>query len=503
MGTHFNSLQQTYFDQDVTISEDFTFIEEETIGAWASLIHDFSPLFNNAIQPTLRLNAHHFENDADMNWIWASSFVQRVGNDFIGQGSLGFLETERDQLLEEINDGEHFMTRFVIDQTEISEGQVYQIDLNTEWDLFDDFIQNRTLVYAERVTWEENSTRATADIGKIIVQRPVFGQIPGPYTPGFDNSTDNGTTALTLNHRMTLLDDAIGLTYGWRHDEDDGRKLRDNFTGTVSDAPKTSVEQERYGFTLKPLQLLKVTDNALFSDATIYYLYSDSVEPTQKLLQFPLLPLSDPRNSEINFSPTGEIEEIGLKAELFGGRLGMTISYFEFTQTAQGPTFDRETVEPGTEGMMETVIFGNSNDGIEIEFTGSLFTPRLTFIGSLLFLDQSVLLPGIGRVRQRGVSENEARILLNYDMRDGSGNGFQFRFGAVHHGGQAANSTNTEWADGGTKYDVGFEYSRNNWTYQLMINNVTNAIVPQEVNGWRYTTLLPPRQLRFTANYAF
>jgi outer membrane receptor protein involved in Fe transport len=221
-------------------------------------------------------------------------------------------------------------------------------------------------------------------------------------------------TSYYVQHTLKAWDDKFQVTGGWRYDEieEDIHNLRNNsFTAS---RPEPTDKTWRLGAGYR-----------VFSWANLFAVHAEQQDPERNVLRYPEGTFGvagrDP-NARVSAARTVELDEIGIKSELFGGKFTFNVSYYKIVEgsdirSVNFRTNRNDELSP-LYNWRENVVDPNATaEGVEVEFSGAP-TDRLSFYASGAFAhtaifavqsDQSVI-----KRRQRGDTPVRLNFMGNY-----------------------------------------------------------------------------------------
>ncbi len=288
-------------------------------------------------------------------------------------------------------------------------------------------------------------------------------------------------TSYYLQHTAKALNDRLQITGGWRYDriKEDIHNLRNN-TFTAS-RPEPTDKTWRVGAGYR-----------VFPWATLFAVHAEQQDPTRNVLRFPEGTFGvagrDP-NERISAARTVELDEIGLKSELFGGKYTFNVSYYKIREgsdirSVNFRTNRNDELSPLFNWRENVVDPSATAEGVEVEFSGAP-TDRLTFYASAAFAhtaifavqsDQSVV-----KRRQRGDTPVRLNLLANYlaHRRGDWAVYLQNAFGYTDD--VVLNPDNIVLQSGSFRWDVGVRVlrrlKRGSWDAQFRVQNVLDQRV--------------------------
>ncbi|HVU35735.1 MAG TPA: TonB-dependent receptor [Opitutaceae bacterium] len=315
------------------------------------------------------------------------------------------------------------------------------------------------------------------------------------------------TTAKTYNFGMyaqqdlSLLHDRLILTGGIRSDHD-GTATRDLATGKVKSSANTTLNSYRYGATFKVRPHL-----------ALYAVKSVQTDPTRTVQRYNGLLAGDPRLGEyFVVSPLTDLEEFGVKGELFNGRLSFSADYWQMTKTGSTSNVLTNGVSMGkqiTYGT-QTEIEGARSQGYEFSAFGSI-TDRLSIIANYTKMNTSQGFTGQqntmgwtsasnpGRIPLRFAPDWNVNVFAKYSFRNERGQGLELKAGVAAVGPLITQMTGygLMWIpESQHSYDAGASYVWRRYNFDLMVTNIGN-------DPFLITRDQPPRTYRFSVSTRF
>lgn len=366
----------------------------------------------------------------------------------------------------------------------------------------------------------------------IMTGRPAYN----PYNPNpvdinayiNPNQSDADQGFLTLGSGNTYYE-----AYGWFAQQEIGLlksriivsasvrndhvKNWQTFSGNYVIEPKGWLDTHlvpRYSITYKPKEWL-----------SFYGLYTEHKDPESSVFkynvqgrplpqdQFPGIQLGE----RLVYSPGGTTKEIGVKADLFGGRVTASLAAYWATYTGNvflGPPSGTYIWPDGsTTGYATAYVGGPKVNGIEAQLTGTI-THRLAFDVRFAIINGHDIDFTDGYPVHIGLPDTLGAN-LKYNFGDRHGNGFGALFGAAWFGrsliAQDVNLSTSGpggnphayiykgaqyYFDGGVSY--GWKNGRH--TVSLLCNNLLNdVVIVGAINGAGNGAFMPVR--RFTLTY--
>ena len=300
---------------------------------------------------------------------------------------------------------------------------------------------------------------------------------------------------------LGFFQDRLILTGGLRSDHDATQTVN-LATGAVASAANTTLNSYRYGATFKLLPQL-----------ALYVVKSVQTDPTKSVRRYNGLLAGDPRLNEFfTVSPLTDLKEIGLKGELFEGRLSFSGDYWEMTKTGSTSNVLTNGLSQGqqiTYGT-QTEIEGAQSKGFEFNAYGSI-TDRLSLIANYTKMTTSQGFTGQqntlgwttasnpGRIPLRFAPDWDANLFAKYSFRNARNQGLEVKAGFSVIGPLLTQMTGyglMQIPASQHSYDAGASYQWKRYNFDLMVTNIGN-------DPFLITRDQPPRTWRFSVSTRF
>lgn len=355
--------------------------------------------------------------------------------------------------------------------------RMLDFDLNTEtenvqadvvWNLDVGPTQNRLTA-----GWDWGSSDSTqllflGALPDLVIADPISSRPPAPVVSTWSvlsntQRRSSGWTAFAQDS-MTLLEGKLILSGGVRYVE------------PGNSSKNISVTVPRYGIVYK-----------FTPELSAYYGYAKSYSPLSgvDILGRPYVDIE------------GKSEEVGLKLDLFGGKLFGSLVYFDMLN-------DPVVTQVQVTDSNGNILYGNvqtaeeTNKGFEADI-GTAFDvgPGKWFTYLTYYSAKPRNAKG---VRPARVVEYKGTFFTRYEMTEGPMKGFSIGGGVSDFGDQTG--TGIALQEGYTLYSVILGYTRDKWSYRLNIDNATdvqNAVTGSEASFSVHTAR--PRDIRLSATY--
>lgn len=284
-----------------------------------------------------------------------------------------------------------------------------------------------------------------------------------------------------VQHTAKVWDDRLQVTGGWRYDriEEDIHNRRNNTS--ISSRPEPTDKTWRLGAGFR-----------VFPWATLFAVHAEQQDPERNVLRYPDGTLGvagrDP-NERISAARTVELDEIGIKAELFGGKYTFNLSYYKILEgsdirSVNFRTNRNDEISPEFNWRENVVDPSASAEGVEIEFSGAP-TDRLSFYASAAFAhtaifavqsDQSVV-----KRRQRGDTPVRLNFMGNYLAYRDHNWAFYVQNAFGYTDDVVLNPDNIVLQSGSFRWDIGArlvrQRARGSWEAQFRVQNVLDQYI--------------------------
>lgn len=273
--------------------------------------------------------------------------------------------------------------------------------------------------------------------------------------------------------------DRIQVMAGWRRDFTDAKVA--NLRNGARTFASAATAVPRYSVSFKPRDWL-----------TAYYVHSEQEDPPVIRNRYgafiPLagatVPANDPREQELLIGQVqAQLDEVGVKSSLFGGRITASVSLYEMTR--DGFIQNEVKGEPGPGGIgtlqytQNYLADGEKVQGVEFEVFGQP-TARLTFTLAASF-PEGTNPRANGTVQPIDTITDEYSLHAKYSFRDANRNGFEFTGGGKYWvgGWTISNGSFFTFDDDQHQLDIGAGYfwKKGRYSVNLRVNNVFDDVI--------------------------
>ncbi|HEU5079524.1 MAG TPA: TonB-dependent receptor plug domain-containing protein [Opitutaceae bacterium] len=287
--------------------------------------------------------------------------------------------------------------------------------------------------------------------------------------------------------------DRIIASGGLRRDHDHS-ETQNLVTNTRSAFSDTTLNSYRYGVTVKVMPKLAV-----------YAVRSVQTDPTRTIQRYNGLLPGDPRNSEFfTVNPLTNLKEIGIKTDLFNGRVTAAAAYWQMTKEGSVQnilTNGTSMGQPVTFGT-QTVIQGAQSKGYEISFFGNV-TDRLSIVANFADMEtsqQNTASQNLNdRIPIRFAPDWNLNTFARYSFRDSHNHGLLLKAGISLIGPVWTQVTGvglTHVPHVQKSLDAGAAYRIGNYDVDFMVTNLGN-------DPFLITRDQPPRTYRLSITTNF
>lgn len=344
----------------------------------------------------------------------------------------------------------------------------------------------------------------TLDMAAIKAAGYSASYYSGRNVPNLARTSYNGSNSYSVGmfaqQDLGFFKDKLLLTGGLRSDHD-VTETRNLVTGLRSAGADTTLNSYRYGVTVKILPTLAA-----------YAVKSVQNDATRNVQRYNGLLAGDPRLNEFfTVSPLSELKEIGIKGEVFKGRMSYSLNYWEMIRTGS-------TVNVLTNGtsMGQPVTFGTVSEiqgamskGWEFSAYGSI-TSRLSLIANYTHMTTSQAYTGqqnaagytvanTSTIPIRYAPKWNANLFAKYSFRDARNQGWEVKAGVAAVGPMLTQLTGYGLAwipERQESIDAGVSYQWKNYNFDLMVTNLGN-------DPYLITRDQPPRTYRLSVSTQF
>ncbi|MEL6382264.1 MAG: TonB-dependent siderophore receptor, partial [Cyanobacteria bacterium J06626_18] len=354
-----------------------------------------------------------------------------------------------------VNEGTGDIGRFYVFNESDAESYEFQTEVIGE---FATGSINHTLLAGVDVFFDDVETFIQNDLAPTVnIFDPEIGVIPRPDLPlaftTSDTTTNLSQVGLLLQNQVELLPE-ITLLLGGRVDFFTQSSTAEAILipGLLNTPARDSEQSQtaftpRVGIVYQPIEEL-----------ALYASYSRSFEPN--------ILTATTADGEFLDPEEGEQFEVGLKTELFDGRLAATLSFFDITQTNVAAD------DPGNVNFV-VPIGEQTSRGMELDVTGEIL-PGWNILAGLSLLDakieESADFPRGST--PRNVPETSASLWTTYEIQSGDLARLGFGLGLFYVGERPGDNANTFTLNEYLRTDAAIYYRQNDVRLGLNFRNL-------------------------------
>jgi len=304
-------------------------------------------------------------------------------------------------------------------------------------------IEHKLLVGVE--LFRENLFKNRFDIGDIApldVFNPVYGAPLGPITFSIDNGTLTQSAGFYIQDQISLLDN-LKLVLGGRFDLYEQR-LTDKLADTRTEQSEQAFSP-RVGIVYQPIQPI-----------SLYASFTRSFNP-----------VSGTGFDNALFQPEeGTQYEVGVKADLLGGRLSSTLAFYQLTR--------QNVLTPDPRDANFSIQTGEQRSrGIDLDISGEIL-PGWRIIASYAYIDARIVEDNAFAIGNRldNVPQHGASLFTTYEIQSGNLQGLGFGLGLFYVGEREGDLGNSFTLPSYLRTDAAIFYRRGNLRSALNVKNL-------------------------------
>jgi iron complex outermembrane recepter protein len=338
-------------------------------------------------------------------------------------------------------------------------------------------IEHQLLVGIELFRYRFNYQFSDSTIAPLDLFNPIYGAQPdGPFVDLYGETT-YGTDAVSL-----YLQDQITLSKQWKLLAGGRLDLahttsREELTGNLTTDNTDFAFSPRVGLVYQPSDRI-----------SLYASYATAFNPV----------IFGTSRTGAAFDPeTGRQFEVGIKGDLIPGRLSATLAAYDITKKhvlISDPEDDRFSLQTGEQ----------KSRGIEFNLVGqpvSGWDVALSYAYTDAFVSEDTTIP-VGD-QLTGSAKHQFGLWNSYQIQRGSLKGFGLGLGLYYVSDREAVLPNTAVdLPSYFRVDAAIFYKRDNWKFQLNVNNLTNVDI-YNARGNGLIAPQPPISVLGTISYTF
>lgn len=319
-----------------------------------------------------------------------------------------------------------------------------------------------------------SATGSTTDVlPRLDILNPVYGGQPASVALSSSTEGKGSSFGTAVQEQAYLFRDRLILQAAVRFNRNESEGF--NAITRVRDTPKAKTKwTPRFGAVYRPIDPV-----ALYASRSETFTPVFSVNPDGRTFT----------------PPTSKQDEIGVKFDLWKGRVSATIAHYERS--------DRNTIVQDPDpirasGGYRIQIAGDEMTGDEIDL---YFNP---IAGLQLMIGASKLkAETLSGLRTRGVPEKQASALAKYAFEKGPLKGFAIGSGYTWRGRRAGDTGNTFWLPGANLYQAFATYTWGKYAFHLKVENVLDEYYANNAVNRNVISLGPPRSFTLRASREF
>lgn len=391
---------------------------------------------------------YRLEHRFSENWQIRNRF-RYTDNSFVNR------RTQLEEVLGGLNEETGEITRLYY----YSEGALESYEFQTE--VIGEFTTgsiNHTLLAGIDVFFADSEFFVSNDLAPSVnLFDPEIGVIPRPDLPlaftTTDTTTNRSQVGLLLQDQIELWPE-VTLLLGGRVDffTQSSTAVAVSIPG-IFETPARDNEQSQTAFTPRVGIVYQPIE-----ELALYASYSRSFQPN--------ILTATTADNEFLDPEEGEQFEVGLKTELFDGRLAATLSFFDITQTNVAAT------DPDNTNFV-VPIGEQTSRGMEFNVTGEIL-PGWNILAGLSLLDaeieESVNFPA--GATTPNVPETSTSLWTTYEIQSGSLTGLGFGLGLYYVGERQGDNENSFTLDEYLRTDAAIYYRQDSFRLGLNFRNL-------------------------------
>ncbi|MBD0363140.1 MAG: TonB-dependent siderophore receptor, partial [Coleofasciculus sp. C3-bin4] len=351
---------------------------------------------------------------------------------------------------------------------------VYSLNTNIVGNFNTGGIRHTLLAGVDLSREYNRGTTTFKSIAPIDIFNPVYGAPVGEVITTFNDQDVTDGLGIYLQDQIALADN-LKVVLGGRFDI-----VEQRFTDFLDSSSNSSQQSEafspRVGIVYQPIE-----------PVSLYASYSRSFNPVTGTAFGGSL-----------FQPErGTQYEVGVKAELLGGRLSSTLAFYNLTRTN---VTTQDLVNPGF-----NVQTGEQRSrGVELDVVGEIL-PGWNVIASYAYTDANITKDNRFEVGNRlnNVPEHAASLWTTYELQNGALQGLGLGVGIFYVGEREGDLGNTFSLPSYLRTDAALYYRRNNLRASLNVKNLFDINYFETASSNVNVYPGSPRGVEFTVGWEF
>ncbi len=329
--------------------------------------------------------------------------------------------------------------------------------------------ESETLQYLGR-----SATGNTTDVlPRLDILNPVYGGQPASTFLSSSTESQGSSFGTAVQEQAYLFNDRLIVQAAVRYNRNTSEGF--NVLTRVRNAPPAKTKwTPRYGVVYRPVD-----------GVSFYGSLSETFTPVFT---------SNPDGRTFT-PPTSEQEEIGVKFDLWGGKISATFAHYE---RSERNTIVNDPDPIRASGGYRIQIAGDELKGDEIDLHLAPL-PGLQFLLGASKLEARTL----SGLRTRGVPDKQASALGKYAFQHGPLKGLALGAGYTWRGRRAGDTGNTFWLPGANHYQAFASYAWGRNALHLKVDNVFDELYLHNAVNRNVIAYAPPRMITLRVSREF
>ena len=309
-----------------------------------------------------------------------------------------------------------------------------------------------------------SATGNTTDVlPRLDILNPVYGGWPASTFLSSSSEGAGSSFGTAVQEQAYFFKDRLILQAAVRYNRNSSEGLN-VLTGVRSAPPAKTKWTPRYGVVYRPVD-----------GVSVFGSLSETFTPVFS---------SNPDGTTFT-PPTSEQEEVGVKLDLWEGRISATISHYERSEK-NTIVNDPDPIRASSGYRIQ--IAGDELKGNEIDLYIRPVAGLQVMIGASKL--EAKTLSGL---RTRGVPDKQASVLAKYAFGKGPLQGLVVGSGYTWRGRRAGDTGNTFWLPGANLYNAFAGYSWGKYAVHLKVDNVLDELYLHNAVNRNIISYEPPR----------
>lgn len=328
---------------------------------------------------------------------------------------------------------------------------------------------------SETVQWlGRSATGNTTDVlPRLDILNPVYGGQPASTILSSSTEAGGSSFGTAIQEQAYLFKDRLILQAAVRFNRNTSEGF--NVLTNVRNAPPAKTKwTPRYGIVYRPID-----------GVSVYGSISETFTPV-----FTANP-----DGQTFTPPTSEQDEIGVKFDLWKGKVSATIAHYK---RSERNTIVNDPDPIRASGGYRVQIAGDELKGNEIDLYITPFEGLQVLIGASKL--EAKTLSGL---RTRGVPDKQASVLAKYAFPKGPLRGLAIGSGYTWRGTRAGDTGNTFWLPGANLYNAFASYTWGRNALHLKVDNVLDELYLHNAVNRNVISFAPARMFTLRVSREF